>query len=492
MENNRKDWRDRLDQNENPMDTGMFWNSLESKIPVRNQGKKKRRFLFWLLLLLIGSGFIGTIIIFNKPQGRIAWQNEQHKSTGVTGAVESSVSSIETKNAADVIPASDATAVISQNQSSSSTTAAGESVQKTPRINRSENIGSVSKATNPSHKKTGNNGIHTQTEETASSENASPLKEVISENKQHQISGIENQNIQLNAEPRVYEIARNSISTTEYLPILSGELSRELNWNIGYVPSLDHAPKLSQKKAGWQYWMDLSYGVGVAQHNYASSDPLIQSYLDSRSINESKLESRLAVWENRLIHPSGFYVSGGLRYQSHITRFDWSKEEVKMEWGLADGFVQDAQGNQIAIRDSAWQQYREMREIRQHNTISSLDIPVNVGYIIRKKLFSIEIATGLTANISQYTSGKQLNFQEQPVKWNSTDELTFKKSNTGLGASAMVRASWYPTEYLGLFIQPSFHKDFSNRMNSGAAYEHKIDFVSIQAGLAFLMFGGGR
>ncbi len=492
MENNRKDWRDRLDQNESPMDMGMFWNSLESKIPVQNPGKKKRRFLFWLLFLLIGSGFIGTIIIFNKPKGKIAGQTEQQKNAGVTEARESSLSPIETQHAADEIPTSDATAVISQNQSSSAATAAGDSVHKALTKYQSENISSVTKTANTSDKKTGNNSNDTQIEETASSGNASPIKEVVSENKQDQVFGIENQNIEKNAMSTAHELAQNSMAAMEYLPTLSGELYRELNWNMGYVPTFDHAPKLNQEKSGWQYWMDLSYGIGMAQHAFKTSDPLTQSYLGNRSKYESTLESRLAVWENRLIHPSGFYVSSGLRYQTHITRFDWSKEEVKIEWKLADGFVQDAQGNQIAIRDSAWQQYREMREIRQHNTISSLDIPLNVGYIIRKKQFSIEIAAGVTANISQYTSGKQLNFQEQPVKWNATEELTYKKSNTGFGASAMFRASWYPTEYLGVFIQPSFHTDFSNRMNSGAGYEHKIDFVNIQAGVAFLLFREGR
>lgn len=492
MENNNKEWRDRLDQSESPMDTGEFWDSLESKLPATNPGKKKRRFLFWLLLVLIGSGFIGAKFIFDKPQGKIAVQSDQQENAGIKEREESSLSSRESNNSETESQVLGASKAISQNQSTLASTAGRKPVQNTQVKNQNKDKVFALRSSQSSIRKSGIRQMGTQNGDVVLSGNALPSKEVNSENKLEQIAGIENLNILNNAESGSFEIHQHSRGEAEFLPTLSGEISRETNWNMSYVPSFDPAPKMNQKKPGWQYWMDLSYGIGIAQHFFSTSDAMIQSYLDNRSKHESILESRMAVWENRLIHHSGFYVSSGLRYQSHITRFDWSKEEVKMEWKMADGFAEDAQGNQIAMQDSAWQQFREHREIRQHNTISSLDIPVNIGYIMRKKQFSIEIAAGLTANIAQYTSGKQLNMENQPVLWNTTDELTFHKYRTGFGASAMLRASWYPTEYLGIFIQPSFHKDFSSRMISGAGYVHRIDFVNFQAGVAFLMFGGGR
>lgn len=484
---NHKDWRERLDQNEAPMDTGKFWNSLESKIPVAQTDKKKRRFFFWLLLLLIGSGVTVGGIIFMKTENKatdLAATNLQKPDISDLNDKENSSCKSE-KVESEKLEASSAEKIISNNASvaSMNNTRSDQNLQNQTSSSTKNNAIALPKSdvAKPGEaKQDSQNANSSYAGNDLNSITITPILE------NTQPTEVENQNTLYSFEKSSSGINTESL---EYLPARASELASKPNWSLGSMPTFDNIQKIKTKNSGWQYWMDLSYGLGMAQHSLSTSDPIILSYLDNRAMHESKLESRMAVWENKLIHPSGFYVSTGLRYQSHITRFDWSKEETKLEWKLADGFVEDSQGNQIAVRDSAWQQYRELREIRQHNTISTLDIPFNVGYAMRKNKFSLELAAGVTANIAQYSSGKQLNLEGQPVKWNETHELTFKEFSTGWGASAMLRGSWYPTEYLGIFIQPSFSKDFSNRMISEAGYRHKIDFISVQAGLSFLLFG---
>lgn len=488
---NHKDWRERLDQNEAPMDTGKFWDSLESKIPAKQSDKKRRRFLFWMLVFIIGSGVtIGGILLMRTENQQVELANRELQVTTFDKLEEKMRSNNISEKFADGTQDETATAeIITQNHSSfvsSNHNRSEENLQ-----NKKKFIEGSKAITSLKAQASMTNELMNVSQNASSSiaENNLKVITVAPELEYNQNPDVEKQNVSKTAD--ISKALKNSVSL-DYLPTLKIALISELKRDPASMPAFDNFQKIKLKKSGWQYWMDLSYGIGIGQHSFSTSDPIIQSYLDNRSNHETTLESRLAAWENRLIHPSGFYVAAGLRYQSHFTRFDWSKEETKLEWKLADGFVQDAQGNQIAIRDSAWQQYHELREIQHHNAISTLDIPLNIGYIIRKNRFSVEVAAGITANITQYTSGKQLNMDAQPVQWNATEELTFKKFSTGFGASAMVRASWYPTEYVGVFIQPSFHKDFSNRMISGAGYQHRIDFLNIQAGVAFLMFGGVR
>jgi hypothetical protein len=486
---NHKDWKDRLDQNEVPMDTGKFWDSLESKIPEVQSDKKKRRFFFWLLVFLIASGVTVGGIIFMKTENMatdLAATNLQKPNISDLNNENSSSKSekVESEN----LEASNAEKITSNNASSASM----NNTRSDQNLQNQTSSSTINKPIALSKSDVSKPGEAKQDSQNANSSiGANDLNSIaiVPMSEYTRITEIENQSVLISSE--VSSIG-NYAESLDYLPTLASGLSTQQNWKLGSIPSFDNIQKIKTNQSGWQYWMDLSYGIGIAQHSFSTSDQNIQSYLDIRAKYESTLESRLAVWENRLIHPSGLYFSTGLRYQSHITRFDWSKEETKMEWTLADGFVEDAQGNQIAVRDSAWQQYRELREIRQHNTISTLDVPLNIGYIIRKNQFSIEFALGITANIAQYSSGKQLNLQVQPVKWNDADELSFKEFSAGWGSSAMLRASWYPTEYLGIFLQPTYSKDFSNRMISAAGYRHKIDFISIQAGLSFLLFESGK
>ncbi len=486
---NHKDWRERLDQNEAPMDTEKFWDSLESKIPAAQANKKKRRFFFWLLVLLIGSGITAGSILLTKPEKEIkelAIKKTAEHEMAIKEENRNSLINLEKDKTEDQKELANAEILTPSNDSDTPlNTARPYQYSGNKASSSASNTAKIS--TKPDKNKLTEGKQASQEGESFLAEKSLSAITPVEEHTQNSQPG--NQYKSMSSEITASRIYAES---PDKLPTRATEISTDPNWNPGSMPDFDNIQKIKANKSGWQYWMDLSYGVGMAQHAFSTSGPIIQSYLDNRSKHESILESRLAVWENRLIHPSGLYVSTGLRYQSHITRFDWSKEENKLEWKLADGFVEDDQGNQIAVRDSAWQQYRELREIRQHNMISTLDIPLNIGYLMRRNRFSLEFAVGVTANIAQYSSGKQLNLEGQPVKWNDADELTFREYSTGWGASAMLRGTWYPTEFLGIFIQPSYHIDFSNRMNTVAGSSHKLDFIGVQAGVAFLMFGVGR
>ncbi|MBK7425996.1 MAG: hypothetical protein IPI60_02640 [Saprospiraceae bacterium] len=380
---NHKDWRERLDQNEAPMDTGKFWDSIESKIPDAQADKKKRRFFFWLLVFLLGSGVTVGGIIFMKTQNKttdLAAITLQKPDISAINEKENSLNKSE-NGESEKLEASSAEKITSNNTSVAS-------------LNHKRSDQNLQNQTNYSTKnksipipksdiaKPGEVMQDTQNANSTYAENDIKHKAITPTLENTLNTDSEYQNTLMSSEKSSSGIYSESL---DYLPARASELASKPNWSLGSMPTFDNIQKIKTKNSGWQYWMDLSYGLGMAQNSLSTSDPIIQSYLDNRAMHESKLESRMAVWENKLVHPSGFYVSTGLRYQSRITRFDWSREETKLEWKLADGFVEDAQGNQIAIRDSAWQQYRELREIRQHNTISTLDIPLNLGYIMRKK-----------------------------------------------------------------------------------------------------------
>lgn len=241
----------------------------------------------------------------------------------------------------------------------------------------------------------------------------------------------------------------------------------------------------------WRLWTDLSYGAGYAFHRFDTRDAQYIPYLSLRREFETPLESHMASWEGRLIHPSGFYLLSGLRYQAHISRFDWRTEERLIAWGLADGFIPGGHGDPIPFQDSAWQHYDMTREIRQHDRVSSLAIPVSLGLVRQKKNWSVEIAAGIIAGFSHRSSGMSLGLDGSPVAWHERPELTYH-NRVRIDATVMFRAGWYPVHSLGIFIQPVFTYSPSNRLIGEAGYTHRIHSVHLQLGLSFLLYESGK
>ncbi len=259
------------------------------------------------------------------------------------------------------------------------------------------------------------------------------------------------------------------------------------------APGIDsglHEPSQSIRSPTrtWRLWTDLSYGAGYAFHRFDTRDAEYLPYISLRRESETALESRIASWESRLVHPSGFYILSGLRYQTHVSRFDWQLDERRTAWGLADGFMPDGGGAPVPFRDSAWQHYRVIREIRQHNRLSSLSVPVAIGYARTRKSWSFEAAAGILVRFSHRSTGMSLGLDGSPVVWGERPELTYL-DGVRIDATCMFRAGWYPARFLGVFVQPAFTYSPAGRLVREAGYTHRIHSAHLQLGMSFLLYG---
>src|SRR5690606_25684249 len=77
-------------------------------------------------------------------------------------------------------------------------------------------------------------------------------------------------------------------SSVQKLPGLPLEQLNETKLQLASMPVFEEFAKVKAENESWQYWMDLSYGVGLARHNFNSENASVQSYLENRSQYESQ------------------------------------------------------------------------------------------------------------------------------------------------------------------------------------------------------------
>lgn len=234
-------------------------------------------------------------------------------------------------------------------------------------------------------------------------------------------------------------------------------------------------------KSGWQWALSLSGGPGFGFRQLSSTDPAFTEWIDQRRDQESVLESWLVRSMVEMISPGGFMLESGLQWTRQNERLDWSRDSSVWEWGHADGLLVDQNGGTQPWADTAWQSYTLTRTIRHYNRISTLEIPIGLGYQMSNRRWSARVTGGVLINLNQRASGVSIHPDGWPVQWQRTSDPKLA-THLGLGYYGHLRFAYDLLDKVAVFIQPSY-STYPGDRQTGNSYSLKYGQANVQIGL---------
>ncbi len=444
-------WRDRLDQHETPINTDLFWTGLEPHLP---KPEKKRRFgLIWWPLAF---GFLVAIGYYTM--------NPATKTDSVDALPESRLSPSKPKQpeaSMAIVPDQLNTNLSPQPaEQSDSGTSPSESTASSSAMVLTKNsvpAASANLETIPPGDQGARKGNNTITPASIGPLAISPPKghEVADQPVEGKVSN-EARNLNVGNKNDVHATRQQLLMQPASIGRLTlGELVVASAFRLPSVPSQPVIPDMpSSPKKKHQAWsVDFQTGPGISSQGYKDVTELATTLISNRKATESPLESWSTAMHGRWTSKSGAFMQVGVAHTRMNSRLDWNNKAETNRWGLANGFILEANGTMTPWEDSAWIVYNEVREVRHYNRIDILDIPMAVGYQWDMNEWCLDGALGILLNLSQSAKGRSLGLDGLPAYWASTPSLTYAK-RLDLGYLAQARLTWKPSGSWGVFVQP--------------------------------------
>ena len=443
QETNKNNWQKKLTEQEDPLDIQQFWDKLEPQLPPQ---KKQRKGAWWIWpsLALIGLGLSVLFALLPKQKEEMAASISSNPVVqNIDGRPDSQINS-------DVNYSS--TQELSRQPNNQTGNATTPKDQRNIANRRNEtNRKSIDHSTGQKnsfddiHPPLNSASKHQQTAQSTSGKVVQSVPFVQGSEYQKLGKGNSVSELPLSVDAR-HE------SVVDALP------SRDIQM-INIIPG-NWSPKgilleNQNTKTGWQWALSLSGGPGFGLRQLSSTDPGFTEWIDQRRDQETVLES----WQVRgmveVVSPGGFVVETGLQWSRQNERLDWSRDSSVWEWGQADGLLVDQNGGSTPWSDTAWQSFTLTRTVRHYNKISTLEIPIGVGYQLNNRRWSLRATGGILINLNQRASGVSIHPDGWPVQWQSTNNLKLA-NHLGLGYYGHLRFAYDLFDKVSVFIQPSY------------------------------------
>ncbi len=469
QEINKNDWQNKLKSEETPMDIQQFWNQLEPKLPPQ---KKQRKGAWWFWSALVAVGLGVAILSVLLPTGQddlvddlvlnpVEQKVEARTELPMNGDLNSAATpefSIKSNSQIEATSAQNNHV----NNSKNNPTTTSESVDRTDVQNRVS--GRIKPLTNAR-----NNESQVAMSQSENEIQGTPVvqgpenQKKVTDNRVPELSHLLNTDQQI----ALVILPRRDIQLTEFIPD---------SWSPKHI-----LPGGQNKKPVWQWAIALSGGPGIGIRKLSSKDLAYDGWIEQRRDQESVLES----WQVRamveVVSPGGFVVEGGLQWSRQNERLDWSRDSSVWEWGQAEGFLVDQNGGTQPWADTAWQSFTLTRTIRHYNKISTLEIPIGLGYQWSTGRWSVRATGGVLINLNQRVSGASIHQDEWPVQWQSTTD-TKLLTHLGLGYYGHLRFAYGLRDRINVFIQPTYSSYPGDRQEA-TSYSLKYGQANFQIGL---------
>jgi hypothetical protein len=469
QETNKNNWQKKLTEQEDPLDIQQFWDKLEPQLPPQ---KKQRKGAWWIWpsLALIGLGLSVLFALLSKQKAEMA----------------ASISSNPVVQNIDVRPD---TQINSDVNHSSTPELSRQPDNQTDNATSPKNQRKITNGKNETNRKS----IDHTSKQILSADEIHPLLNSASKHQQTPQSTSEKvvQSVSFVQGSEYQKLGKgNSVSElplsvdARHESVVDALSSRDIQM-INIIPG-SWSPKgflleNQNTKTDWQWALTLSGGPGFGLRQLTSTDPAFTEWIEQRRDQESVLES----WQVRgmveVVSPGGFVVETGLQWTRQNERLDWSRDSSVWEWGHADGLLVDQNGGTQPWADTAWQYYTLTRTIRHYNRISTLEIPIGLGYQISNHRWSARVTGGVLINLDQQASGVSIHPDGWPVEWQRTNDPKLA-THMGLGYYGHLRFAYDMRAKVTVFIQPSYSAYPGDRQ-TGNSYSLKYGQANFQIGL---------
>ncbi|HRW74720.1 MAG: hypothetical protein H6568_04305 [Lewinellaceae bacterium] len=461
-----QDWRKKLTDQQAPMDVDRFWAQLEPQLPPQ----RKRR-AFWWWMLPVGLLVAGGLFWWSGQQTELA--DESHVGHGAFIPSHSAIT--------DEQPPVEGSGVSSEIPTTSEVAGSGSADQGSPRRSSSHSLQRSGSGAQLSSGQENDGHLHTVS--TMGPESHS--HDHVEENNRDNPLETRRQSFPTDEPNGLSETvipmpARQEIQQVMTLPaVLIGELAYR-------PPALQEAvierSLAAPVRSGWEWALVASGGPGMGIRSLQAERVEDADWIADRKRTERLLES----WQVRLmgevVTPQGVYLEAGLQWTRQNERLDWSKDSTSWTWGPATGFLVDDQGGSQPWQDSAaWSSYSLRREVRHYNRISTIEVPIGLGYEHRLGVWSIRAGGGLMINLRQSFSGRSLLPQGWPGYWEQEEDLALR-SRIGLGYYGQIRVGRRLLPGLEMFVQPTWSAYPGDRQE-GDQFRLKYDHIHLQTGI---------
>lgn len=461
-----QDWRKKLTDQQAPMDVDRFWAQLEPQLPPQ---RKRRVFWWWMLP-------VGLLVA-----GGLFWW----------GAQQTELADVSHVGHRAIMPGQSASA---DEQSSQEGSAVSSEIPTTTEV---AGYGSADQGSQHHSSSRSLQPLGSGAQLSSGQENDGHLYTISTMSPEHHPDGLGEENNRDN----LLETRRQSFPTDEpnglsetVIPMPARqEIQQVMTLPAVPIGELAYRPPALQEavierspaapvRSGWAWALVASGGPGMGIRSMQEERADNADWIADRKRTERLLES----WQVRLmgevVTPQGVYLETGLQWTCQNERLDWSKDSTSWSWGPATGFLVDDQGGSQPWQDSAaWSSYSLRREVRHYNRISTIEVPIGLGYQHHLGAWSIRAGGGLMINLRQSFSGRSLLPQGRPGYWEQAEDLALR-SRIGLGYYGQIRVGRRLLPGLEVFVQPTWSAYPGDRQE-GNQFRLTYDHIHLQTGI---------
>ena len=271
-------------------------------------------------------------------------------------------------------------------------------------------------------------------------------------------------------------------------------LHEETSFSNGKTMSLKpvsdlHLPKIDCPSSGDPMLRDFNVEI------YGSPDLVMKStsvgkssnayYLAKKDSSETKLASfTFGVRVSKSIGENMVFKTG-VQYSQINQKFTYKNEnERKLTTVITSRIIVRSPGDTVIVKDTSVTEMIGYSVRTSFNRLSSIDIPILLGYEWSFNNWKIGLNAGPIINISSWQEGETLDTNFLPMSFGKNKATVYKK-NMGLGFYSGLSIIKCIGERTSLFAEPYFRYNLSSFTNSSSLVTEKYKVAGILLGVRY-------
>lgn len=250
-----------------------------------------------------------------------------------------------------------------------------------------------------------------------------------------------------------------------------------------------YLPTIECPKAGDPSLRDFNIEIyaspDLVMKNTTTNKPVSDYYLAKKDSSESKLASfTVGIRISKAIGENMVFKTG-VQYSQANTKFSYRTEnERKQTTVITSRVIVRSPGDTIIVRDTSITEQIGYSVNTSYNKLSSIDIPILLGYEWSFNDWKIGLNAGPIINISSWQKGETLDTSFQPINFSKSKATIFKK-NMGLGLYGGLSIIKNIGANTSIFAEPYFRYNLFSITNSSSLINEKYKVAGVLLGVRY-------
>lgn len=448
---------------------------------ILNAKESKRRFVFGFWQYIIGGAFIiSSVIVFWKINSGVLSENDQIRYSSNANTANHKL--VEESNPHNKVEPSSPKPTISSAQqrlSNNSVTIQGKLNDK-----------SINEAKLNDDENTNTKNVSVSQRFSFKNKFSKPNKNVASVNGINTISTnpfnslLHSKQIDNTSDFRLkYPWQQDWYTTEKQNTFQFGKVKSLIPFNTLYLPKID-CPKANDPLLR-DFNIELYASPDWVTKNTTANKPVSKYYLarkDSSETNQASFTAGIriskAIGENMVFKT-------GVQYSQINSKFSYKTEnERKLTTVITSRVIIRSPGDTVVVRDTSITEQIGYSVRTSYKKISSIDIPILLGYEWSFNDWKIGLNAGPIINISSWQKGEILDTSFQPLNLTKSKAVMYKK-NMGLALFGSLSIIKNIGEKTSIFAEPYFRYNLSSITTSASLLSEKYKVAGLLLGVRY-------